>query len=167
VNWVCECNAQLPVVNRAGRTEELSFLRKTRRSFNDRKKVYMGLTRVHDGPGYEDGPFLYYVGGRTAFGIMQAKEAHISEKFSQWRPGLHHLCFRVRSVEDLHKIFSFVVPLLEKHGGKVIRGPEEGPWAPGYTSILIEDRDGIRIEWNYVPGKGLLGTQDKKVFAKL
>jgi len=128
---------------------------------------FMGMTCVHDGLGYEEGPFLYYVGGRTAFGIQQAKEPHISEKFSQWRPGLHHVCFRVRSVEDLSKIHSFVVPLTKKYGGKILRGPEEGQYAPGYTSFLIEDRDGIRIEWNYVPGKGLLGTQEKKVFAKL
>ena len=37
-----------------------------------------------------------------------------------------------------------------------MRGPEEGDWAPGYYYVLFEDPDGIRIEVNHVPGKGLL-----------
>ena len=28
--------------------------------------------------------------------------------------------------------------------------------APGYYSVLFEDPDGIRLEVNHVPGKGLL-----------
>ena len=38
----------------------------------------------------------------------------------------------------------------------IIRGPEEGTWAPGYYSLLFEDPDGIRLELCYVPGAGLL-----------
>jgi hypothetical protein len=37
-----------------------------------------------------------------------------------------------------------------------VHEPEDGPWAPGYYSILFEDPDGIRLEVNYVPGKGNL-----------
>ena len=37
-----------------------------------------------------------------------------------------------------------------------VHGPQEEPWAPGYYSILFEDPDGIRIEFNHVPGVGLL-----------
>jgi hypothetical protein len=40
---------------------------------------------------------------------------------------------------------------------KIIRAPREDQWAPGYYSILFEDPDGIRLEVNHVPGKGLLG----------
>ena len=36
--------------------------------------------------------------------------------------------------------------------------PEEGfHFAPGYYSILFGDPDGIRVEFNYVPGKGHFG----------
>jgi hypothetical protein len=38
----------------------------------------------------------------------------------------------------------------------IIRGPEEGTWAPGYYSVLFEDPDGIRLEMCFVPGAGLL-----------
>jgi hypothetical protein len=33
--------------------------------------------------------------------------------------------------------------------------------APGYYSILFEDPDGIRIEVNYVPGKGHFGDKGR------
>ena len=39
---------------------------------------------------------------------------------------------------------------------KIVHPPEDGPWAPGYYSVLFEDPDGTRLEMNHVPGKGLL-----------
>ena len=41
-------------------------------------------------------------------------------------------------------------------GATIVHAPEDGPWAPGYYSVLFEDPDGIRLEVNHVPGKGLL-----------
>jgi len=41
-------------------------------------------------------------------------------------------------------------------GTTIIRAPREDSWAPGYYSMLFEDPDGIRLEINHVPGKGLL-----------
>ena len=41
-------------------------------------------------------------------------------------------------------------------GAIIVHGPQEGVWAPGYYSVLFEDPDGIRLEVNFVPGKGLL-----------
>jgi hypothetical protein len=46
-------------------------------------------------------------------------------------------------------------------GAKVVHPPEDGPWAPGYYSVLFEDPDGIRLEVNFVPGKGLFATPGK------
>jgi hypothetical protein len=45
---------------------------------------------------------------------------------------------------------------LSKINAKVVRGPEERDWAPGYYYVLFEDPDGIRIEVNFIPGTGLL-----------
>ena len=39
---------------------------------------------------------------------------------------------------------------------KIVHPPEEGAWAPGYYSVLFEDPDGIRVEANFVPGRGHL-----------
>ena len=47
-------------------------------------------------------------------------------------------------------------PILVTLGAKIIRAPREDQWAPGYYSLLFEDPDGIRLELNHVPGKGLL-----------
>ena len=95
---------------------------------------------------------LYCVGGRTAVGITRGDEAHRGERFVQRRVGLHHACFRAREHADVDEAHKFLVGI----GAKIVHAPEDGPWAPGYYSVLFEDPDGIRLEINHVPGKGLL-----------
>jgi len=107
----------------------------------------LGLTRMVDMPEY-----LYYVGGRTAVGLRPADPAHAGERFTQGRTGLHHVCFRARSREDVDAIHATAVEI----GATIVHPPRDEPWAPGYYSVLFEDPDGIRIEANHVPGKGLL-----------
>ena len=108
---------------------------------------FLGLRPVFDADG-----FLYCVGGRTAFGIQKGDPAHAKERFVQARVGLHHVCFRARERADVDELHRFLVEL----GAKIVHAPEDGPWAPGYYSVLFEDPDGIRLEMNHVPGKGLL-----------
>ena len=36
----------------------------------------------------------------------------------------------------------------------------EGDFAPGYYFFVFEDPDGIRLEVNFIPGKGLLVSRD-------
>ncbi len=98
---------------------------------------------------------VYCIGSRTGVLVRQAPEDKRDQPFDQDRPGLHHICFRARANEDVDAIHAFVRDDL---GGKIIRAPEEGPWAPGYYSILFEDPDGLRVEVNFVPGKGHLKT---------
>ena len=117
------------------------------RSFYSELLPYLGMKPVLDGDG-----FYYCVGGRTAFGVRAAAADHADERFVQERVGLHHICFRARVREDVDEIHRFVVGL----GAHVVHPPEEGGWAPGYYSVLFEDPDGIRLEMNFVPGKGLL-----------
>jgi catechol 2,3-dioxygenase-like lactoylglutathione lyase family enzyme len=96
--------------------------------------------------------FFYCIGGKTGVAISPAASDHASEPFSQHRPGLHHLCFRAKSRQDVDAIHALALSL----GAKIIRAPREDNWAPGYYSVLFEDPDGIRIEANHVPGKGHL-----------
>ena len=72
--------------------------------------------------------------------------------FDQRRVGLHHVCFRARSREDVDAIHAVALEI----GAKIVHPPEDGRFAPGYYSVLFEDPDGIRIEANFVPGKGHL-----------
>ncbi|MDZ3830524.1 MAG: VOC family protein [Sphingopyxis sp.] len=96
---------------------------------------------------------LYGVGGRTAIGIRTGSPENTGKRFDQGAPGLHHACFRMRDRAAIDRLFGF---LKERSDIVLVHGPQEEPWAPGYYSILFEDPDGIRIEFNHVPGSGLL-----------
>lgn len=97
---------------------------------------------------------FYCIGGRTAIAISPVDEDLRDEHFHQRRVGLHHFCFRLRSHEDVDSLYE----ILRDMGATIIHPPEDGPWAPGYYSVLFEDPDGIRLEANFVPGKGNLAV---------
>jgi catechol 2,3-dioxygenase-like lactoylglutathione lyase family enzyme len=115
--------------------------------FYEQLLVFLGLKPVIKMDG-----MLYCVGGRTAIGIVKADDRYRNERFVQLRVGLHHVCFRARERVDVDALHRFLVGL----GAKIVHPPEDGPWAPGYYSVLFEDPDGTRLEMNHVPGKGLL-----------
>lgn len=100
--------------------------------------------------------FFYCVGGRTGVAIVPIGPEFADQPYDQRRAGLHHLCFRARSREDVDAIHATALEL----GAKIVRAPREDGWAPGYYSVLFEDPDGIRIEASFVPGKGHL--EEKK-----
>ncbi len=108
-----------------------------------------GMTIQYDGPAV-----FYCIGGRTGVLIRESATAHAGTGFDQWRIGLHHFCFRLRSRDDIDTLHGVLAGI----GAKIVRPPETGPWAPEYYSILFEDPDGIRIEANFIPGKGNLAV---------
>ncbi len=120
--------------------------------FYERLLPFLGLRPV-----FNTGGYLYCVGGRTAVGVVRADAAHRGEPFAQTRAGLHHVCFRARERADVDAVHALVQEL----GATIVHPPEEGPWAPGYYSLLFEDPDGIRLEINHVPGKGLFADTPK------
>lgn len=102
---------------------------------------------------------LYCIGSRTGILIREAPEEKKNVSFDQDTSGLHHFCFRARSKGDIDAIYEFVKTELNP---TFIHGPEEGShFAPGYYSILFEDPDGIRVEFNHVPGKGHFGDEGR------
>ncbi len=119
------------------------------RAFYGELLPFLGLTPVLDVD-----EFFYCVGGRTAVGIAPADPAHHGERFVQRRVGLHHLCFRARERADVDAVHE----VAKRLGATIVHPPEDGAWAPGYYSVLFEDPDGIRLEVNHVPGKGLLAS---------
>lgn len=119
------------------------------RAFYGELLPFLGLQPVLDAD-----EFFYCVGGRTALGIAPAGPEHRGERFVQQRVGLHHLCFRVRARADVDAVHE----VARRLGATIVHPPEDGPWAPGYYSVLFEDTDGIRLEVNHVPGKGLLAS---------
>lgn len=95
---------------------------------------------------------VYCIGSRTGILVREQPAGKNSSPFDQDTPGLHHFCFRARSREDIDAIYAFVESELD---AKIVHGPEEGNrFAPGYYSILFEDPDGIRVEFNLQSGLG-------------
>jgi catechol 2,3-dioxygenase-like lactoylglutathione lyase family enzyme len=123
---------------------------KRSRKFYAELLPFLGMQVVRDTE-----EIYYCVGGRTAFGVRAGDPKYRGEKFVQARVGLHHACFRARSREDVDALYKKLVEL-KAH---IVHPPEEGEWAPGYYSVLFEDPDGIRLEMNFVPGKGLLADK--------
>jgi catechol 2,3-dioxygenase-like lactoylglutathione lyase family enzyme len=117
------------------------------REFYAKLLPFLGLTPVIDSD-----QVYYCVGGRTAVGIRAPSAEHEGAAFEQNRVGLHHLCFRARERGDVDELHRFLCAM----DTTIIRSPREDGWAPGYYSLLFEDPDGIRLELNHVPGKGLL-----------
>jgi catechol 2,3-dioxygenase-like lactoylglutathione lyase family enzyme len=135
-----EINGIAHVMLTAGRFEAA-------REFYGRLLPFLGLTPVIDTEG-----MYYCVGGRTAVGVMRPHDEHAGSRFVQLRTGLHHVCFRARERADVDALHAFLVQI----GATIVHGPQEDAWAPGYYSVLFEDPDGIRLEMNHVPGRGLL-----------
>lgn len=113
-----------------------------------------GMSCVFDGP-----EFCYHVGARTAVGIRKCDPAFADERFVQYRVGLHHLCLRARTREDIDRTAVRAAEL----GARIIRGPVEDDWAPGYYYVLFEDPDGIRLEVNHIPGQGVFGKDNQVI----
>jgi catechol 2,3-dioxygenase-like lactoylglutathione lyase family enzyme len=122
------------------------------RAFYERLLPFLGMKPVMEFEG-----FYYCVGGRTAVAISSCDEEYRSERFVQRRIGLHHVCFRVRERADVDTVHAFLLEI----GATIVHPPEDGPYTAGYYSVLFEDPDGIRIEVNHVPGKGLLAEPAK------
>jgi catechol 2,3-dioxygenase-like lactoylglutathione lyase family enzyme len=116
------------------------------RAFYERLMPFLGLKAVH-----QSERMAYWVGGRTGFSISRVDPEFAEVPHDAMRSGLHHLCFRARSREDVDAIYL----LAQELGAEIVRAPEEGPWAPGYYSLSFFDPDGIRLEVNHVPGKGV------------
>jgi catechol 2,3-dioxygenase-like lactoylglutathione lyase family enzyme len=117
------------------------------RRFYGQLLPYLGLTPVLD----TDDTY-YCVGGKTALGIRASARQEPDNRFDQSHSGLHHLCFRLRNREDVDTLHAFLVAM----DARIVHGPREDGWAPGYYSVLFEDPDGVRLEANFVPGRGLL-----------
>src|SRR5882724_10688390 len=74
--------------------------------FYEKLLSFLGLRPVIKADG-----MLYCVGGRTAFGIMQAEEHHRAERFVQFRVGLHHVSFRARERTDVDELHAFLISI--------------------------------------------------------
>jgi catechol 2,3-dioxygenase-like lactoylglutathione lyase family enzyme len=96
---------------------------------------------------------VYCIGSRTGVLVREAPPEKRSARFDQNQVGLHHFCFRARAREHVDEVHRFAASELR---AKIVHPPQEDGFAPGYYSVLFEDPDGIRVEVNFVPGRGHL-----------
>ena len=132
----------------------IAHIQLTVRDVATSRGFYYGL--LHEAFGmaiqYDQPEVFYCIGGRTSVLIRNASPEARDQPFDQWRIGLHHFCFRLRSAEDIDALHRKLVEM----NAVIVRAPETGPWAPGYYSVLFEDPDRIRIEAVFIPGAGNL-----------
>lgn len=75
------------------------------------------------------------------FGIV-IRPARTRVDHDPYGPGLHHLCLRVDSVDELHAIAQAL-----RAKGITVTGPSHHPeYAPDYHAVFLTDPDGIRLE---------------------
>lgn len=131
----------------------IAHIQLTVSNVNESKKLYKPFLQFLEMKTLlESEDFFYCIGSRTGIALSQADPEQANDRFNQRRVGLHHLCLRARAREDIDEIYRFVQTL----DATIVHPPQEDAYAPGYYSVLFEDRDGIRIEVNFVPGKGHL-----------
>jgi catechol 2,3-dioxygenase-like lactoylglutathione lyase family enzyme len=97
------------------------------RAFYGRLLPALGMTPVCD-----TDKLFYCVGARTAIGIQPAGPAHNGDRFLQSRVGLHHLCLRARSREDVDRLHD----LLRQMGAIIIHGPQEGTRVREFSLVI-------------------------------
>jgi len=127
-------------------------------AFYRRLLPFLGLEIVAD-----SADTFYGVGGRTGFGIRRPAPEHVGAAYDQRRVGLHHHCWRARERAHIDDAHAFLVSI----GARIVHPPQDDAFAPGYYSVLFEDPDGLRLEINHVPGRGLFDTAERKVGASL
>jgi catechol 2,3-dioxygenase-like lactoylglutathione lyase family enzyme len=115
---------------------------------------FLGMQIVAESP-----DTFYGVGGRTGFGIRRPAPEHVGAKYEQYRVGLHHHCWRARERADVDALHDFLVSI----GARIVHAPQDDNFAPGYYSVLFEDPDGVRLELNHVPGRGVFDTPSQRV----
>ena len=87
---------------------------------------------------YDHPKVFYCIGGRTGVAIRSAPPERRDTPFDRWRVGLHHVCFRLRSREDIDTLHA----AMRDCGAEIVRAPEDGPWARGIIPCCSRIRMG-------------------------
>lgn len=76
------------------------------------------------------------------FGYVLRPAAHDTPMHNPYQSGLHHLCFRVESIEDVNNVAQALTTL----GINCTDPRKYSEYAEDYYAIFFEDPDGIRLE---------------------
>lgn len=84
-------------------------------------------------------PHVQYYNRQFGYVLRPARVAQAHEPYA---PGLHHLCLRVESVDDVHA----VAAALSAAGIAATPAALHGDYAPDYWATFFTDPDGVRLE---------------------
>lgn len=84
-------------------------------------------------------PHIQYFNRHFGFVLRPARNA---SKHDRYAPGLHHLCLRVNSIEDVQS----AAQRLEQSGIRATPAQLYPDYAPDYAATFFEDPDGLRLE---------------------
>ncbi len=70
------------------------------------------------------------------------RPAHLPEKHNAYAPGLHHLCLRVESKNDIEDI----AVMIKNKGIEITEPKLYKEYAPDYYAIFLKDPDGVELE---------------------
>ena len=89
-------------------------------------------------------PHVQYYNRHLGYVLRPARTAHThtAHAHNAYAPGLHHLCWRVDSSNDVVE----VALQLRKAGIDVTEAENYPEYAPDYVACFLSDPDGIRLE---------------------
>lgn len=86
-----------------------------------------------------------WVGGE-GFGIWIMQAAHPEHRYVFESPGLHHLCLKVETKEEVDRMHDFLLA----SGVFIVAPPQEYPqYTQDYYAVFFSDPDGIELEIAY------------------
>jgi catechol 2,3-dioxygenase-like lactoylglutathione lyase family enzyme len=87
----------------------------------------------------EGDPHIQYYNRHFGYVIRPARSDRTHDPYS---PGLHHLCLRTDSIDDVHACARAL-----RAAGIEVSDPKSYPdYAPDYVAIFFTDPDGMRLE---------------------
>jgi catechol 2,3-dioxygenase-like lactoylglutathione lyase family enzyme len=75
------------------------------------------------------------------FGLV-LRPARVAQPHQPFAPGLHHLCLRVESADEVGE----VARALQARGLRASEAASYPAYAPDYVATFLEDPDGVRLE---------------------
>lgn len=76
-------------------------------------------------------------------GVWIIQAAHPDHHYVFEAPGLHHLCLKAQSREEVDRILGFLI----EHHVPIVATPQAYPqYTPDYYAVFFSDPDGIELE---------------------
>jgi glyoxylase I family protein len=101
----------------------------------------LGYTRESPITG-EQGERVVYLAHPDTDQAVGLREARTPGEHDRYRLGLHHLCLRVSSREQVDERHAWAAA----NGATIESAPQEWPYSATYYAVFLRDPDGLKLE---------------------